>query len=126
MALTIGNNTGAQLPQTLPGQTTGRATEIPAIKQSRSQAADLPLPRQESSVDDRRYEKVARAAQSFFQDVYAVSDTTFTIYKDSSGQYITRITSLRDGHVTYLPEPQLLQYQERRARSGDSIIEINA
>lgn len=126
MSLTIGNNTGAQLPQSLPGQGTGRGTEIPAFKQPKSQGADLPLPRQESSVDDRRYEKVVKAAQNFFQDVYAVSDTTFTIYKDSSGQYITRITSLRDGHVTYLPEPQLLQYQERRARSRDSIVEINA
>lgn len=126
MALTIGNNTGTQIPQVLPGSGGSKAADVPAARPSRTQGADIALPRQERSVDDKRYEQVVRAAQNYFQDVYAVSDTTFTIYKDSSGQYITRITSLRDGRVTYIPEPQLLQYQEQRSRPRDSIVEINA
>ncbi len=42
-------------------------------------------------------------------NIYVVSDQRFTIFKDATGQYITRFTSLRDGKVTYIPEPQLLK-----------------
>lgn len=40
-------------------------------------------------------------------NLYAVSDTRFTIYKQD-GEYYTRITNLRDGRVTTVPEPILL------------------
>ncbi|HUP13386.1 MAG TPA: hypothetical protein VM187_14275, partial [Niastella sp.] len=42
-------------------------------------------------------------------DTFVVSDRTFTIFKDATGQYITRFTSLRDGKVTYIPEPNLFR-----------------
>jgi hypothetical protein len=77
------------------------------------------------AVDQKRYEQVARAAKAYFKDVYAVSDTRFTIYKDTSGQYITRYTSLRDGKVTYIPEPSLLQYLERSRASRESLVELS-
>jgi hypothetical protein len=67
------------------------------------------------AAEQRRYEAVQKVAQDI-ANVYIVSDMRFTIFKDSTGQYITRFTSLRDGKVTYIPEPQLL----RMSHSGAS------
>lgn len=58
--------------------------------------------------DQQREANVRRAAER--ANLYAVSDRRFTIFKDSTGQYITRFTSLRDGKVTYIPEPELMMY----------------
>lgn len=58
--------------------------------------------------EEKRYETVRRASEQVV-DLFVVSDKTFTIFKDTSGQYITRFTSLRDGKVTYIPEPNLFR-----------------
>lgn len=58
--------------------------------------------------DQQRLQTVQRLSQKI-SDVFVVSDRTFTIFKDVSGQYITRFTSLRDGKVTYIPEPNLFK-----------------
>lgn len=55
----------------------------------------------------RRFEAVRQAAQQV-ANPYVVSDRKFTIFKDATGQYITRFTSLKDGRVTYIPEPNLV------------------
>src|SRR5262245_12457597 len=60
------------------------------------------------AAEQKRYEAVRRVSQQV-ADIYVVSDKTFTIFKDVSGQYITRFTSLRDGKVTYIPEPNLFR-----------------
>ena len=60
------------------------------------------------AAEQQREQAVQRAAQSI-SEVFVVSDKTFTIFKDITGQYITRFTSLRDGKVTYIPEPNLLK-----------------
>ncbi len=86
------------------------------ILRSPSQSAPaqpLPQPPQQQEVDvsqadARRLEMVRRAAQQA-SNTYVVSDQRFTIFKDSSGQYITRFTSLRDGKVVYVPEPEMMQ-----------------
>lgn len=88
--------------------------------QARSSAPVLPRPQAEPAVPDvqqadksieaaeaKRYEAV-RDAASNVADPYVVGDQSFSIYKDVNGQYITRFTSLRDGKVTYIPEPDLL------------------
>lgn len=67
---------------------------------------------------------IARAAQ-LFKDVYAVSDSTFTIYKDANGQYVTRFTSLRDGKVTYFPEQELLRFYEQQVGLEDKLVQID-
>lgn len=59
-------------------------------------------------VEQQRLQAVRRMSQKI-ADVFVVSDRTFTIFKDSTGQYITRFTSLRDGKVTYIPEPNLFR-----------------
>ncbi len=60
------------------------------------------------AAERRRLEAVQKAAQEI-ANTFVVSDKTFTIFKDITGQYITRFTSLRDGKVTYIPEPELLR-----------------
>ena len=96
-----GNKDAAATPQSLPG-------------------ADVKVP----DVEQQRYERLQRAAQQLFDNVYAVSDTTFSIFKDSTGQYVTRFTSLRDGRVTYIPEPKVLDYASRKIRDAQASIEI--
>jgi hypothetical protein len=58
--------------------------------------------------EQQRFQAVQRLSQQMV-DPYVVSDRTFTIFKDATGQYITRFTSLRDGKVTYIPEPNLFR-----------------
>lgn len=116
------------LPQSLPS---ARSADFPVIKTRESDAGNPRVPelKTEEAITDieaKRYEQLQRAAESFFKDVYAVSDTTFAIFKDATGQYITRFTNLRDGKVTYIPEPQMLQYMERAARQRQALVEFHA
>src|SRR5262249_4884603 len=60
------------------------------------------------AAEQKRYEAVQQAAQHI-ANVYVVSDKSFTIFKDATGQYITRYRNLQSGKVTYIPEPQLLK-----------------
>ncbi len=114
-------------PQALPG---ARSADFPVKAKTETNTGNPPATQVDSAkevdLDSRRLEQVQRAAQSFFQDVYAVSDTRSTIYKDNSGQYITRYTSLRDGRVTYIPEPALLQYMESSRQPRQALVEIQA
>ena len=77
------------------------AQDIPAIDTAPS---DLDL----AKAEETRLHAVERAAQRAVES-FVVSDKTFTIFKDVTGQYITRFFSLRDGRVTYIPEPELLR-----------------
>lgn len=67
----------------------------------------------EATFDAKAAEQVrAATVQQVSQgsvNVFVVSDRQFTIFKDATGQYITRFTSLRDGKVTYVPEPTLIK-----------------
>jgi len=96
-------------------------TQAPAVSTA-SQAPVLPAPvpaqqpqpaQQAQTVDvqaaeQRRYEMVRSMAQDI-ANIFIVSDKTFSLFKDASGQYVTRFTSLRDGKVTYIPEPELFK-----------------
>lgn len=101
-------------------------TPAPQLNPAAAKGTEMPLPQPRSHVtsepvkiaavdtvdltasDERRMESIKRAiAQA--KDTYPVSDSTFTIFKDASGQFITRFTSLRDGTVSYYPEPELLR-----------------
>lgn len=67
-----------------------------------------------------QYQAALRQAALSFKNVYAVSDTNFTIFKDATGKYITRYISLRDGSVTYIPEPTLVK-QMQMSGSGSRL-----
>lgn len=60
--------------------------------------------------DEQRLAAVRVALTQALKNTYAVSDTSVSLFKDSSGQLITRFTSLRDGTVTYMPEPDLVKH----------------
>lgn len=117
----------------------GGAPTAPALP---ARSADFPVRTQETdtgtasvpqveipandAIEAQRLANVQRAAESMFKDIFVVSDARFTIYKDGSGQYITRYTSLRDGKVTYIPEPNMLQYMERQQAARQALLEIQA
>lgn len=86
---------------------------LPLPHRQGGESVTLPLPRPQHSDDavDQQFaqaeaKRVARLRQA--ADTFVLGDQRFSFYKDSSGQYITRYTSLRDGKVTYIPEPNLL------------------
>ena len=85
------------------------APQPAAIPAAQDQTADPDQVLTPPQLADKRYQAVQQAAQAAAANVYVVSDKKFTIFKDASGQYITRFTSLRDGKVTYIPEPQIFQ-----------------
>lgn len=115
-----------------PAALGGRKVEVPAVKTTSDNTQQEPTKATGADTIDldlteqKRAEAVERAAQSFFSDFFAVSDTTFSIYKDTSGQYITRFTSLRDGRVTYIPEPDLLRHMERMRQANENLVKLEA
>lgn len=129
--MTINLQTGGYTaPQVLPG---ARSTDIQVVQKQVETSPEFTLPAPGNSsgdavltAEERRYAQVAQAAQRLAGDPYPVSDRSFTIYKDTSGQYITRYTSLRDGRVTYIPEQRLLQAFERSQSSLKSLVELQA
>lgn len=118
---------GSSVPDAvLPGM--GKADGLPLKKLERSTAEPKPVAEQVAydakQTDKTRYENMEKASQ-MFKDVYVVSDTRFSIYKDFSGQYVTRFTNLRDGSVTYIPEPDMMAYLERRGKARKALLKID-
>jgi hypothetical protein len=75
-----------------------------------------------SQPEKQRLDTVVKGAQSF-QKTLGPSGTTFTIFKDASGQFITRFTNRTTGAVTYVPEPNLLNLAET---SSTAMVEVQA
>lgn len=98
------------------------------LPRSSAETNPLPKPRQtEGSIDQKlaqldakRLERLNQAANSF-----ALGDQRFTIYKDTTGQFITRFTSLRDGKVTYLPEPTLTTWLSQSGRGTAELSNVS-
>ncbi len=106
-----------------------RRSETPSIPQPTNATADVVVQNQQVTdlpkAEQQRLDTVIRAAQSF-QNSYAVSDLKFTIFKDNSGQYITRFTSLKDGSVKYVPEPDILQFMQTNSDRKAAVIALQA
>lgn len=129
--MTINLQTGGYTPpQPLPG---ARSADVQS-GYSKPSNENVTLPPQaepasevkQPSSDDARYEKIAAAVRKVSANIYPVSDKNFTIFKDASGQYITRYTSLRDGRVTYIPEVKMLQMFESQYTGAKAALEITA
>jgi hypothetical protein len=105
------NNT---MNQNFSGANNVARPEAAPIRKSDVEQAPVQIPAVESidikMVDQKKMEAMRDALRKAFSNSYVVSDRSFTIYKDMSGQYITRFTNLRDGTVTYVPEPEILQH----------------
>lgn len=105
----------------------------PALGQARAPAAPTPtLPKaaepepviNAQAAEQRRYETIQRLSQDI-ANIYVVGDKRFTIFKDISGQYVTRFTSLRDGKVTYIPEPEIFKLQNVSQNTLPTFIKLN-
>lgn len=127
MMVQTGMPTGSSVPDAvLPGM--GKAEGLPLKQMERETAAPKPVAEQVAydakQSDKTRYENMEKASQ-MFKDIYVVSDTRFSIYKDFTGQYVTRFTSLRDGKVTYIPEPDMMEYLDRRGKARKALLKID-
>lgn len=120
---------GKIAPAPQPNPASARGSEFP-VAQPRSNVTKEPVKVAATeqvdltASDQRRMEAIRRAVEQA-KDLFVVRDSTFTIFKDASGQYITRFTSLRDGSVTYFPEPELLK-RLQNAGVDISSIEVSA
>ena len=110
-------NTNVSAPQVAA---TPEVVEVPIPQPSADVAGAVDL----QTADQKRLEALQRAAREAANNSYVISDRTFTIFKDSTGQYITRFTSLRDGRVTYIPEPELLKSSNQT--TAVSLLDIQA
>jgi hypothetical protein len=115
-------------PQVLPGAS---STDIQVAQKQPEQYPELlPTPSEPSTPHDaeqQRYDQVLNASQNVAGNSYAVSDKSFTIFKNTDGQYVTRYTSLRDGKVTYVPEQTLVQIiGPGQAKAHQPILHIKA
>lgn len=77
------------------------------------------------TAEQKRVETVEALSQQVAND-FVLGDTSFTIFKDATGQYVTRFTSLRDGKVTYYPEPILYKRGNSGSSTSPSLLKINA
>ncbi len=94
---TAGGDRPAPASLPTPGASSDAALAAQAAQAQANAEANARFARQQAE----------RSAAQIPMDIYVVSDQRFTIFKDASGQYVTRSTSLRDGQVTYTPKPQL-------------------
>ncbi len=93
--------------------TAARAADAPPVKRSDITNEMVKIPAVENTdltkMDEKRLADMKRVIEkNSFKDTFAVRDSSFTIFKDKEGQYITRFTSLRDGSVTYVQEKDVL------------------
>lgn len=114
-----------------PTYTAPKRTDVAKETAPQSASAEYDSVTQNQQVNDlpkaeqQRLDTVIKSAHSF-KNTYAVSDLKFTIFKDSSGQFITRFTSLKDGSVKYVPEPDMLQFMDSASERRAAILEMQA
>lgn len=110
----------------------------PAIRMPQPAQPVLPAPSQAPAIDvlgnsdagfsaqgaeDLRMEKLRQAAHNAPQPL---GNQAFTMFKDATGQVITRFRDINSGKVTYIPEPNLLRLAQATQGSGQSLLNITA
>lgn len=106
------------------------APSVPALPAPAPDAQQPVLPQAQTAFDagaaeQTRLETIQRLAQQI-ANVYVIGDQTFSLFKDVTGQYITRFTSLRDGKVTYIPEPTLFKLSGASGGESAALLKIQA
>lgn len=86
------------------------------------QLSQVALEQMVADAENQRMASLRRAAENV--NPYPLGNMRFTIYKDMSGQYITRFTSLIDGKVTYIPEPNVMSWLNSGG-GGEPALELN-
>jgi len=102
----------------------------PPVMPDNSQAPSLPIIGSGSgsradtqNADTMRLERLRQAARNAPQPL---GTQAFTMFKDSTGQVITRFRDTDSGRVTYIPEPNLLRLANATAGGGQSLLNITA
>ena len=103
----------ARAPQVLPS-----IPSVPALPSIGGGAEQVGFDAQ--GVETKHTETLIRAAQSVPQPL---GSQTFTMFKDVTGQMVTRYRDQNSGKVTYIPEPQLLRLA-RMTSGAESLVNI--
>jgi len=75
---------------------------------------DAPRTKTQESIEPQKAREIqVRKAATALQGLYPINSTRFTIFKDASGQFITRFTDMVDGSVKHIPEPELIRMYEK-------------
>ncbi len=115
------------IPVALPSQGgQGAPTGIPVRAEEALPSGGVDVAFNPQAAEQKRAEAVQVLSQQAAADFFVISDTSFTIFKDATGQYVTRFTSLRDGKVTYFPEPVLFKRGNSGSTTSPSLLKINA
>jgi hypothetical protein len=116
---------GIQLPQ--PGHSA--AAELPVLPKPSTAAQVAPTPSTQqqfdATADEKQYQVIRRASEDL-ANFFVVGDSSVAIFKDATGQYVTRYTSLRDGKVTYIPQPKLMSLHASQNFDSASLVKIEA
>jgi hypothetical protein len=109
---------------TLPAQPAQSTPALPAPSAAPS-APQEQVSFNAQAAEQSRADAVLRAAQQI-ANVFVIGDQTFSLFKDATGQYITRFTNLRDGKVTYIPEPTLFKMSTGGGSGTEPLVKIQA
>lgn len=92
-ASTVGGNATVELPLPAPVPQPQQYVEVPTAQ-----------------LDEQRMEALKQAVAAVLpRFFFPVTDVRFTMFKDPSGQIVTKFTSLVTGEVSQIPEPELLK-----------------
>jgi len=108
-----------------PAQSAAPAIALPDPSAGLPKPANTQVDFNAQAAEQSRAAAVRHAAQQV-ANVYVIADQTFSLFKDSTGQYITRFTSLRDGRVTYIPEPALFKLSGSSSGNSSPVVKIQA
>jgi len=92
-----------------------QAQSLPKIGGSGQSGYDV------EAADAKRQQVLVKAARNAPQPL---GSQVFTMFKDTTGQMVTRFRDTNSGKVTYIPEPQLLR--QAAAAEGNALVNINA
>ena len=120
----IGLSPQIALPS-LPAPSAAPAIALPDPSAGLPKPANTQVDFNAQAAEQSRAAAVQKAAQQV-ANVYVIGDQTFSLFKDATGQYITRFTSLRDGKVTYIPEPTLFKLSGNSSGNNSPVIKIQA
>lgn len=115
----------AAVPGNVP-PVSGKAPATMNLQDTPAQTASSDEAKFDAKLSDKvRKENLQLAAEMMATDIYVVGDMKFSIYKDGTGQYVTRFTSLRDGAVTYIPEQDMMLYMESRGARRKALLQLD-
>jgi hypothetical protein len=79
------------------------------------------------AAEQTRYQANQQMAQHVqIANPYVVGDQEFSLFKDATGQYITRYVNLKSGKVTYIPEPTLFKMHSDSGGQSQPLLNIQA